>query len=297
MTFRAQSWLVLGVIVASIASIAIATLKPESFNETRRLLRDDQQYMLPLSSARKLGDDPAVERILATRRSLKFITQLADLPLEKRIAVLDADMTALVDAYVAATETVLAHLADPSKPKNTTSFLGLKYNMLTVLFAAAHLTDEATLTSLLKKSEALTGRVTKLCVEPGVPELYPKVALIYVGPSRDDIVDFVMHCREKSGGFAQLESLAIPADVVSSVTLAPWNPMGDLFASDRPVRAAPASGSRAVELVKVHRFCVTASTTEEMERDSRILQQFDDALPDINVEAICPARSNSRQTK
>jgi hypothetical protein len=271
------------------AKTEIGVLQQETFQETRRMLRSAEQYVTPLLSERLACPSHGFERVLATRRSLKFVADLERLPLGERIEVLETEMASLADSYLKATRTLAAWYEDRSGPENVTDLYGVKCAMLTMLFAAAHATDEQTLVSLLKQSEELSVGVRKLCdASPAIPLGARHVVFDNMAPSREDLVNLVLHCRRRSNGFAEAPSVKIPESVGKGIVqMGPWDAPRELWHLIGVARGASDDAAHGVEAVEVYGFCASATSTDDRRRHEQAIEAFDDALSAIDFDAIC----------
>jgi hypothetical protein len=266
----------------------IALLKQENFEETRQRLRDGSQYAIPILSESVACPGHDFELMLQVRRVLKFTAELEARSLNQRIAILEAEMTSFVDAFADEADAVFAayveHLKKPEEASQLpgSALHGLHNGMMAILFAAAHTTDEPTLTALLKRREELCAGVRERCVAAGLLRGLPAPVSRALYPSQEDVFNLVMHCRTKSGGFAELNAFEVPDRVCAAVSVEPWDIR---VRSSAQRKILEASGE--IKKIDVHRFCATQQLREDAAEDKRTLERFDDDLSSIDVESLC----------
>lgn len=118
----------------------LATLKDESLDQSIKLLIDDrEQYFFPFrpSDLNIGGGQEDLEQMLSTRRSVKVLQEIKELPQSKGDEKCEVLFSTAFQLHTNICRAMIRYVTDPSAPTNNRSVLGPKMGMAAAMFIAA----------------------------------------------------------------------------------------------------------------------------------------------------------------
>lgn len=225
-------------------------------------------------------EELSYQRLLATRRPLKVISEIAQEPAEQRAKILETEMRALADEYLQAAKVVVAWYADQDKPQNDVSFLGLRHSAATLLYAAASHTDEATVARLLRTWRGVRGPVQEVVDSAtGMPAFPRKLLVQWASLPPEDAYNILMRSHEVSGGFEAVAKLELPDSVEKQqLVVTPWEAAANNYDFAVMVEGAEVDRSHGFELVDAYSFRAAAKKTTDRDEQLAFFEQFERLL-------------------
>ena len=209
----------------------VATLKGESLDQSIRLLVDEtKQYFGPF--ARHIGVDlqEDLDQILSTRRFVKVLQEIKELPRSKGDAKCELLFTMAFQSHTNICRAMIKVSTDPSAPTNGQSIRGPKMGMAAAMFIAADTARFGVLERQFATLDHWRAEIepsAKLQDRRFLTMYWPALMDINITPDRRLQVNVLRLAASRSGNAKMLKEVdeACASIQMTSMTfpLVPWN--------------------------------------------------------------------------